>query len=160
MMRNKTRSAICIAVLAAAALAKPSLAAPRQDYVAPAAGVVGGTVAGLGLSEGWWGAAPAVAGTALPTTVAGAAAVGGVVGIGGMALVDAAIQPCRGFQALFLMNERYCAERNAQRIAYREGAARPVYRHSRHVRPRYYRRTKSQRDAAPPQRGRRFLRSH
>ncbi len=139
-MRMNTRSAICIAALAAAALATPALASPRQpDRVAPAVGVVGGTVVGLGLSEGWWGAAPAIAGTALPVTVAGAAAVGGVAGIGGVALVDAAIQPCRGFQAMFLMNERYCAERNAQRIAYREGATRPVYRHGRHVQRRYYR---------------------
>jgi len=132
--------ALSAAALAAASFAPAALAAPRHpDYVAPAVGVVGGTVVGLGLSEGWWGAAPALAGTALPTTVAGAAAVGGVAGIGGIAFVDAAIQPCRGFHAMFLLNERYCAERNAQRVADLERAMRPVYRPTRHVRRHHYR---------------------
>ncbi|HZT25817.1 MAG TPA: hypothetical protein VFA57_08965 [Pseudolabrys sp.] len=135
---RKTLCAISIAALAAV-LAAPATAAPRHpDYVAPTVGVVGGTVVGLGLSEGWWGAAPAVAGAALPTTAVGAAAVGGVAGIGGIAFVDAMIEPCQGFQAMFLLNERYCAEQNAQRIAYAEGATRPVYRHGHRVR-HYYR---------------------
>jgi len=138
---RKSLCAISLAAVAAAALAMPAQAAARQrDYVAPAAGVVGGTVVGLGLTEGWWGTAPAIAGTALPTTAAGAAAIGGVAGIGGVALVDAAIQPCAGFHAMFLLNEQYCAERNAQRIAYQEqeGSTAPVYRHGRHAR-HYYR---------------------
>ena len=123
------------ATLAAPALAEP----PRQpDYVAPTAGVVGGTVVGLGLTEGWWGASPAIAGTALPTTVAGAAAVGGVAGIGGIALVDAAIQPCAGFHAMFLLNQDYCARQNAQQLAYEEGAVAPATRHGRRAR-HYYR---------------------
>jgi hypothetical protein len=123
------------AVALAAALATPAQAARRQpDYVAPAAGVVVGTVVGLGVSEGWWGAT--VAGTtALPATTAGAAAVGGVAGIGGIALVDAAIQPCAGFHAMFLLNEQYCAEQNAQRLARAQHVA---YRHSRRAR-HYYR---------------------
>ena len=115
---RKALFAVSIAALAAA-LATPALADPprQRDYVAPAAGVVGGTVLGLGLTEGWWGASPAIAGAAVPTTVAGAAAVGGVAGIGGIAFVDAAVQPCAGFHAMFLLNEQYCAEQNAQQIA-------------------------------------------
>ena len=121
------------ATLAAPALAEP----PRQpDYVAPTAGVVGGTVVGLGLTEGWWGASPAIAGAALPTTAAGAAAIGGVAGIGGMALVDAAIQPCAGFHALLDLNQRYCAQQNAQQIAFQEEESGmwPAHRarHARH----------------------------
>jgi hypothetical protein len=77
--------------------------------VVPAVGGVAvGTVAGVGLYEGWFGSSAAVA--AFPATAAGAAAVGGVAGIGAVALIDAAIQPCRGFQALFLMHREYCAE--------------------------------------------------
>ena len=119
---RKVLCAVSIAALAAGALATPTLATPRQqDYVAPAAGAVGGTVIGLGISEGWWGAT--VAGTALPTSVAGAAAVGGVAGIGGVALVDAAIQPCAGFHAMFLLNQEACAQANgyAPRMAGYQG---------------------------------------
>jgi hypothetical protein len=105
---RKALYAVSIAALAAA-LATPALAEPprQPDYVAPAAGVVGGTVVGLGLTEAWWGASPA-------------------------------IQPCAGFHAMFLLNENYCAQQNAQQIAYEEGAAAPASRHGRHAR-HYYR---------------------
>jgi hypothetical protein len=116
---RKALYAVSIVALAAA-LATPALADPprQRDYVAPAAGVVGGTVLGLGLTEGWIG--PTVAGAALPTAAAGAAVVGGVAGIGGIALVDAAIQPCAGFHALLDLNQQYCARQNAQQIAFQE----------------------------------------
>jgi len=134
---RKTLTAISIAALTAAfatsALADP----PRQrDVVAPAIGVAGGTAVGLGLTEGWF--APTVAGTVLPTTVAGAAAIGGVAGIGGIALTDAVIQPCAGFHAMLNMNEQYCAQQNAQMIALQEEGAglAPVHR-GRHVRHYY-----------------------
>lgn len=122
----------------ATALTTPALAVPprQQDYVAPAVGVVGGTVMGLGLTEGWWG--PTIAGVTFPTAAAGAAAVGGVAGIGGIALVDAAIQPCRGFHAMFMLNEGYCARLNGQQIANRERIEQPIYHRPRHVR-HYYR---------------------
>ncbi len=116
---RKALYAVSIAALAAA-LATPALADPprQRDYVAPAVGVVGGTVLGLGLAEGWIG--PTVAGAAFPTTVAGAAAIGGVAGIGGIALVDAVIQPCAGFHAMLNLNAQYCAQLNARQIAYQE----------------------------------------
>jgi len=121
---RKTLYAVSIAALTAA-LTVPALADPprKPDPVAPAAGVVGGTVAGVGLTEGWWGASPAIAGAALPTTAVGAAAIGGVAGIGGVALVDATLQPCAGFHAMLDMNEQYCAQKNAQQIAYQEREA-------------------------------------
>ena len=117
-MRKLFYSTICIA--AAAAIATPALAQPPgyRDYAyapqseqhartagAIGAGVVGGTVAGLGVSEGWWGSAAAAA---LPTTVAGAAAIGGLTGIGVVATVDAVTQPCRGFAAMFGLNHGEC----------------------------------------------------
>lgn len=134
---RKALYAVSIAALAAA-LAAPALAEPprQPDHVAPVAGVVGGTVVGLGLTEAWWGASPAIAGAALPTTVAGAAAIGGVAGIGGVALVDAAIQPCAGFHAMLDLNQQYCAQQNAQQIAFQEEESGmwPAHRarHARH----------------------------
>ena len=54
---------------------------------------------------------------------------GGVAGIGTVALVDAALQPCAGFHAMFLLNEQYCADFNAQRLRYAESTQhRRVYR--------------------------------
>lgn len=134
---RKALTAISVTALTVA-LAMPAFADPprQRDYVAPAAGVVGGTVIGLGLTEGWWGASPAIAGAALPATAAGAAAVGGVAGIGGIALVDAVIQPCAGFHALLGLNRQYCAQQNAQLIALQEEESGmwPAHRtrHARH----------------------------
>ncbi len=118
-MRKLFYSAISLTV--AAAFATPALAQPpgyrAYDYAppayrhndarvaAPAAGVVGGTVAGVGVSEGWWGTA---ATAALPTTAAGAAAVGGVAGIGAIAAVDFMLEPCRGFAAMFDLSDGEC----------------------------------------------------
>lgn len=108
----------------AAAVATPALAAPgpyhhrhsRAAAVEVGTGAVAGTAVGLGFSEGWWG--PAVGGTVFPTTVAGAATVGGVAGIGTVALLDAAIQPCRGFQALLGMNKDACV--NGEFVGYEQ----------------------------------------
>jgi hypothetical protein len=91
---------------------------------APAAGVVGGTVAGVGVPEGWWGAA---ATAALPATAAGAAAVGGVAGIGAVAAVDAMIEPCRGFAALFDLSHGECV--NGHYVGNAPGQPVPPYRY-------------------------------
>jgi hypothetical protein len=98
----------------AAAFATPAFAESSHGIeqtnndTRPALGVgaVGGTVVGVGVYNGWWGAT--AAGAALPTTAAGAAAVGGVAGVGAVALIDAAVQPCRGFHALLGMNHDEC----------------------------------------------------
>ena len=108
------------AAVVAAAIAMPTLASaepaygrregPYVSYGAPLAGAAVGTAVGVGLANGWYGAAPAIAGTALPTTAAGAAAVGGVAGIGTVALIDGVVQPCRGFHALFGANREACVD--------------------------------------------------
>lgn len=125
------RKTICALSAAAAVLAAAPAFAQQQQYpypyAAPAAGVVAGTVVGLGVSEGWWGAT--VAGAALPTTTAGAAAVGGVVGVGTIAAIDAFTQPCRGVAALFDINHGACV--NGQYVGYAQPAGyapRRVYR--------------------------------
>jgi hypothetical protein len=98
-----------IAMAAVAALSTPALAQPVYDNtgaVELGTGAVVGTVAGVGVYNGWWGST--IGGAALPTSVAGSAALGGVAGVGTVAVVDAAIQPCRGFQAFFGLNQGAC----------------------------------------------------
>lgn len=119
---RKRLAVLAVATAAAIAVPATSQAAryfyPQPNAVAPAAvgtGVVTGTVIGLGVAEGWWGST--VAGAALPATTAGAAAVGGVAGIGTIALVDAFVQPCRGFAALFDLNSGACV--NGQYVGHR-----------------------------------------
>lgn len=138
-MRKLLYSVISLA--AAAAFATPALARPSgyraNDYappayrydlpsrvVAPAAGIVGGTVAGVGVSEGWWGPA---ATAALPTTAAGAAAIGGVAGMGAVATVDATLEPCRGLAALSNLSDGECM--NGRYVGYAPPLRRPTPRH-------------------------------
>ncbi|HZL30648.1 MAG TPA: hypothetical protein VFC54_06260 [Pseudolabrys sp.] len=102
--------AIATAVaLAAPAFADPSEANPNYGgayAVAPAVGGAAvGTAVGVGLYNGWYSGAFAAS---LPATAAGAAAVGGVAGLGTVALIDAVVEPCRGFHALVGMNEHEC----------------------------------------------------
>jgi hypothetical protein len=103
-------SIVAVAALATPALAEPETVNPNYGSayaVAPAAGGVAvGTVVGVGLYEGWFGTSAAVA--VIPAALAGAATVGGVAGVGTVVLIDAAVQPCRGFHALLGMNEHEC----------------------------------------------------
>lgn len=109
---RKFITALSIAAVTAAALATPALARPDDRYpVAPTTaelgtGAVVGTVAGVGLYNGWWGSGATA--TALGASAGTAAVVGGVAGIGAIALIDAAVQPCRGFHALFGLNKDVC----------------------------------------------------
>jgi hypothetical protein len=121
------RKALTIVAVAAAAAIGTSAVTQAAPYdqsntaVAPGAvgaGVATGTIIGLGVAEGWWGAT--AAGAALPATTAGAAAVGGVAGIGTIALVDAFVQPCRGFAALFDVNSGACV--NGQYVGHQPRA--------------------------------------
>jgi hypothetical protein len=129
-----------ISALSAIALAAPASAQQQRrqvvvtpgGYVHPAAtttGVAAGTVFGVGLTQGWWGSSAAAA--ALPASAAGAAVAGGVAGVGAIAVIDAATQPCRGARALFspfVPGPSGCA--NGEFVGYRvaEGPARRVYR--------------------------------
>ena len=118
---RKLITGLSLAAVTAAAVAMPTLASAEPaygrgegpttySYVAPVAGLAAGTVVGVGLYNGWFGAAPTIAGGALPTTAAGAAAMGGVAGIGAVALIDGVAQPCRGFHALFGANREACVD--------------------------------------------------
>jgi len=116
---RKLITGLSLAAVTAAAIAMPTLASaqpyardvgPRYDYAAPVAGAAVGTAVGVGLANGWYGAAPTIGGAALPTGAAGAAAIGGVAGIGTVALIDGVVQPCRGFHALFGANRDACVD--------------------------------------------------
>lgn len=98
------RSTILV-VMAAAALAASAVSASAQatryyapNHVAPAVGVAAGTATGLAISEGAFSGS---LGAALPATAAGAAAFGGIAGVGTAAVIHAATTPCQGFHALF-----------------------------------------------------------
>jgi hypothetical protein len=106
-----------IAIAAVAALSTPALARNVTVYgdynpAAPAevtTGAVAGTAVGVGVSEGWFGASGAIgSSSAVAASTAGAATVGGVAGVGTVAALDAVIQPCRGFSALFGANKGAC----------------------------------------------------
>lgn len=89
-----------------------------SPVVPSTAGVATGTVAALGAYNAWWGTGAFA--SALPATAAGSAAFGGVVGVGALALVDAMLQPCRGFAAVFDLSHGECV--NGEYV----GPARPV----------------------------------
>ena len=117
------------AAVAAAAVALPSAAsaetAPGHNYyplAVPAVGVATGAVVGFGLYNGWFGATPMLGASTLPTTAAGAATLGGIAGVGTVALIDGALQPCRGFHALFGANKDACA--NGEYVGYQPRPAR------------------------------------
>jgi hypothetical protein len=91
------------AVATAAVLSTSAMAQP-QNYPEPygphaaaiGAGVVTGTVLGVGASQGWFGTTPASL-----TTAAGASAFGLVAGIGTTVLIDSLTTPCHGFGIWF-----------------------------------------------------------
>jgi hypothetical protein len=95
-----------LTIAAAIAVASPALA--EQDsvnpnysngyYAAPLAGALVGTAVGVGLYNGWYTGAFAAG---LPATAVGAAAVGGVAGIGTVALLEGVTARCHGFGILW-----------------------------------------------------------
>jgi hypothetical protein len=117
---RKLIAALSVAAVTAGAVALPTLASAQEaqyttGYAGPLAGAAVGTAVGVGLYEGWYGTAT-FAGSALPTTAAGATAVGGVAGVGTVALIDGVFQPCRGFHALFGANKDACV--NGEYVGY------------------------------------------
>src|SRR5665213_706639 len=117
-MRNLI-TGLSVAVIVAAALATPAMARMDSYHETPATaevvtGAAVGTAAGVGLSEGWFGSGATV--TALGATAGTAAVAGGVAGVGTVALLDAVVQPCRGFHALFGLNHGACV--NGEYVGY------------------------------------------
>lgn len=117
---RKLITALSVAAVTAAAIAIPTFASAQESgqyttgYVGPVAGAAVGTAVGLGLYNGWYGSGVFV--STLPTTAVGAAAMGGVAGVGTIAAIDSVFQPCRGFHALFGANKDACA--NGEYVGY------------------------------------------
>jgi hypothetical protein len=89
-----------LSAVAALAVATPASAktikAPAYPWIA---GAAVGTAAGVALYNGWW--TGSTVGKAIGASAVGSAAAGFVIGVGTIALIDAATQPCKGFRALF-----------------------------------------------------------
>lgn len=134
-VKHHHRAVLSAAAIATAAIMTGALATPASaqwvsenyevaPYVAPGTGVVVGTLAGVGLYNGWYGSSTAA--TSLGATAATSAVAGGVIGVGAAALVDAAIQPCRGFHAMFDLSHGQCVD--GQYVGYQERPARRYVR--------------------------------
>jgi len=94
------KTLLAVSTAAVMACSAPAFAqdGPRgHRNIAPAAGVVAGTVAGVGLYNNWWGNG---AFTGLGATVGGSIAGGVLVGVAVATGIDAATTKCRGLHAL------------------------------------------------------------
>jgi hypothetical protein len=117
-MMRRFVTALSFAAIAAVALSSPSSAQEAQyttGVAGPATGAVVGTAVGVGLYNGWYSGVGSSL-TAATSTTAGAVAIGGVAGIGTVALIDGVFQPCRGFHALFGANKDACV--NGEYVGY------------------------------------------
>ncbi len=115
---RKLITALSFAAIAAVALSSPSMAQDTQyttGVAGPVAGAAVGTAVGLGLYNGWYGSSGAFV-TGATTTAVGAATIGGIAGVGTVALIDGVFQPCRGFHALFGANKDACV--NGEYVGY------------------------------------------
>lgn len=98
---------LTLAAAAAVAVATPAMAEPDgvnpnygYGYAAPVvAGAAVGTLAGVGLYQGWYGSSGFV--TAAGATAGTAAVVGGVAGVGTIALLEGVTAHCHGFGVLW-----------------------------------------------------------
>ncbi len=97
-----------LALAAAAAVATPALAEPDSvnpnyggyTYAAPVvAGAAVGTLAGIGAYQGWYGSSAFA--TAAGVSAGTAAVVGGVAGVGAVALLEGVTAHCHGFGVLW-----------------------------------------------------------
>jgi hypothetical protein len=117
-MRKTLLAIAAVAAISTPALAQNSRVTVYGDYnpYAPAevtTGAVAGTAVGVGVAEGWFGASGAFgSSSAIAASTAGAATAGGVAGVGVVAGLDAIVQPCRGFSALFGANKDACVNGN------------------------------------------------
>lgn len=93
------KTLLALSVVTAAAFSTSASAQPPNwpvdtAYWPVTAGVVAGTVVGLGTAEAWWASTPAL------QTALGGVAVGAVAGIGTMVAIHSVTTPCTGFRIL------------------------------------------------------------
>jgi hypothetical protein len=103
-MMRKIIPALTFAAVAAAALITPASAEvdgvnPNYAPAVVATGAAVGTLAGVGLYQGWYGSSAFV--TSAGATAGTAAAVGGVAGVGTVVLLEGLTAKCHGFGVLW-----------------------------------------------------------
>ncbi|HMJ41619.1 MAG TPA: hypothetical protein VK522_04990 [Pseudolabrys sp.] len=103
-MMRRIIPALSIAAVAAAALITPASAEidgvnPNYAPAVVAGGALVGTAVGVGLYQGWYGSSAFV--TAGGATAGTAAALGGVAGVGTIALLEGVTAKCHGFGVLW-----------------------------------------------------------
>jgi hypothetical protein len=103
-MMRKIIPALTLAAVAAAALITPASAEvdgvnPNYAPAVVATGAAVGTLAGVGLYQGWYGSSAFV--TSAGATAGTAAAVGGVAGVGTVVLLEGLTAKCHGFGVLW-----------------------------------------------------------
>lgn len=94
-------AAVATVALTGAAQAQSRYTGPSTNPALPLAGAAVGTGVGIAAYKGFWGASSSSLATSFAGSAAGAAVAGGVAGVGTIAVIDAATQPCAGFRALF-----------------------------------------------------------
>ena len=99
---RKTILTLVAAVAVAFTLSSPASAGkhhPQKPTLI--AGVVVGTLVGIGLYEGWFGSSNSFTAGTLATSTTGAVTGGFIAGVATVALIHAATTPCQGFHAIF-----------------------------------------------------------
>ena len=91
--------AAAVAAVATPAMAEVDGVNPNYAPAAVATGAVVGTAVGVGLYNGWYGSSAFV--TSAGATAGTAAAVGGVAGVGTVALLEGVTAKCHGFGVLW-----------------------------------------------------------
>ena len=128
---RKIIPSLALAAVAAAALISPASAEvdgvnPNYaNYYAPGAvagGAVVGTAVGVGLYNGWYGSGAFA--TSAGATAGTAVAVGGVAGIGAVALLEGVTAKCHGFGVLWTarsecVNGQYIGDGPRRRVGMR-----------------------------------------
>jgi hypothetical protein len=122
------KTMLALSVAAAAAFSTSASAQPPNypatAYWPAAAGVVAGTIVGLGTAEAWWASTPAL------STALGGVAVGAVAGIGTAVAIHSVTTPCTGFRIAF-DSPADCARLNAPAAAPARTVERRVERRRR-----------------------------
>ncbi len=93
-----------VAVLAVAfTISSPANAGGKRNPHKPTivAGVVVGTLVGIGLHDGWFGRNSSLVNGTLARSTMGAVTGGFIAGVATIAMIHALTTPCQGFHALF-----------------------------------------------------------
>lgn len=100
---RKTIMTLVAAIAVAFTISSPASAGSKHHPHKPTiiAGAVVGTLVGIGLYDGWFGASNSLTAGTIARSSAGAATAGLLAGIATVATIHALTTPCQGFHAIF-----------------------------------------------------------